>query len=141
VATAEPELELVRRVLPLSIAAVVVAAVIAGLFGGRDEALSAGAAIVVVFANFVFFALSVAYAARISLTLLYAVALGGFLVRMAFLAVLLLVLERLAWFSVEAFVAAFVVCTVALLSVEIKMISGRMQADLWTPSEGQGARR
>ncbi len=140
-ATAEPELELVRRVLPLSVPAIAAAAILGGLFGGRDAALSAALAIVVVSANFVFFAYSVAYAARISLTLLYGVALGGFLVRMAVLVVLLLLLQDLSWFSVGAFIAAFVVCTVALLAVEIQMISGRMQADLWSLPEGRGAGR
>ena len=138
---AEPELELVRRVIPLSLPAIVVVALVAGLVGGTDAAISASLAVVLVFANFVFFAVSVAYAARISLTLLYGVALGGFLVRMAILIVLLLLLEQLAWFSVAAFVAAFVVGTVVLLSVEIKMIAVRMQADLWSFPEGQGARR
>ena len=138
---AEPELELVRRVLPLSLPAIAVVALVAGLVGGTDAAISAGLAVVLVFANFVFFAASLAYAARISLTLLYGVALGGFLVRMAILIVLLLLLEQLAWFSVPAFVAAFVVGTVVLLSVEIKMIAGLMQADLWSFPEGQGARR
>jgi hypothetical protein len=141
VATAEPELELVRRVLPFSVPAIAVVALVAGLIGGADAAYSAGLAIAVVFVNFVFFAVSVAYAARISLTLLYGVALGGFMVRMAILVVLLLLLQQLAWFSVVAFVAAFVAGTVVLLSVEIKMIAGRMQADLWTFPEGQGARR
>jgi len=115
VAAAEPELELVRRVLPLSVPAIAAVALVAGLLGGADAAYSATLAMVVVIANFVFFALSVAYAARISLTLLYGVALGGFLVRMAILVVLLLVLEQVSWFSVAAFVAAFVVGTVALL--------------------------
>ena len=118
-----------------------VAALIAALVGGPEAALSAAIAIVLVFANFAFFAISVAYAARISLTLLYAVGLGGFLVRMALLAVLLLGLTQLAWFTVSAFIVAFVVCTVVLLSVEIKMIAGRMQADLWRMPERQGADR
>jgi hypothetical protein len=141
VATAEPELEVVRKVLPFSIPAIAVAAIVAGVLAGSGAGTSAGLAVVLVFANFVFFAVSVAYAARISLTLLYGVALGGFLVRVGILVVLLLVLERFSWFSVGAFVAAFVVCTVALLSVEIKMIAGRMQADLWNFPEGEGARR
>lgn len=137
----EPELELVRRVLPLSVPAIAAVVLVAAVVGGTDAAISAGLGTVLVFANFVFFAVSVAYAARISLTLLYGVALGGFLVRMAILIVLLLLLEQLAWFSVAAFVAAFVVGTVVLLSFEIKMIAGRMQADLWSFPEGQGARR
>jgi hypothetical protein len=141
VVATEPELELVRRVLPLSVPAVILVALVAGVLGGAGAAVSAGLGAVLVVANFVFFAVSVAYAARISLTLLYGVALGGFLVRMAILIVVLLMLEQLAWFSVAAFVAAFVVGTVVLLSVEIKMIAGRMQADLWSFPEGQGARR
>lgn len=141
VAAAEPELELVRRVLPLSVPAIALVAVIAGVVAGADAALSAGLAIILVFANFVFFAVSVAYAARISLTLLYGVALGGFLVRMAILVVLLLLLQQLAWFSIVAFIAAFVAGTVVLLSVEIKMIAGRMQADLWNLPDRQGSHR
>ncbi|HEY6567785.1 MAG TPA: hypothetical protein VI341_09745 [Actinomycetota bacterium] len=121
--------------------AIALVAVIAGVVAGADAALSAGLAIILVFANFVFFAVSVAYAARISLTLLYGVALGGFLVRMAILVVLLLLLQQLAWFSIVAFIAAFVAGTVVLLSVEIKMIAGRMQADLWNLPDRQGSHR
>ena len=139
--SAEPELELVRRVLPFSLPAAAAVALVGGLTGGGDAAISAVFAIAVVFANLVFFAVSIAYAARISLTLLYGVAIGGFLVRMAILVILLLVLEELAWFSVAAFVTAFVVSTVALLSVEIKMISGRMQADLWSLPDRREAGR
>lgn len=140
-ATAEPELEVVRKVLPFSVPAVAIAALVAGMLAGSGAAISAALGVVLVFANFVFFAVSVAYAARISLTLLYGVALGGFMVRVVILVVLLLALEQFSWFSVGAFVAAFVVCTVALLSVEIKMIAGRMQADLWNFPDGERARR
>ena len=43
----------------------------------------------------------------------------------------LLGLDGLAWFSPVAFAAAFVPATIALLVVEMKLVSGRMQADLW----------
>ena len=41
VVAAEPELELVRRVLPLSLPAIAVVALVAGLVGGTDAAISA----------------------------------------------------------------------------------------------------
>ena len=74
---AEPELELVRRVLPLSLPAIVIVAVVAAVVGGTDAAISAGLGTMLVFANFVFFAVSVAYAARISLTLLFGAGLAA----------------------------------------------------------------
>jgi ATP synthase I chain len=141
VATAEPEREIVRRILPLSVPAVALASVVGGLLGGADAAASAAIAVVVVFANFVFFAVSLDHGARISLTVLYAVALGGFMVRLIVFVALLLLLQQLPWFNVAAFVATFVACTVVLLSVEIKMISGRMQADLWSFESGRGVPR
>jgi hypothetical protein len=43
-----------------------------------------------------------------------------------------LLLNRLAWFSPVAFVAAVVPATVALLAFEARVLSGRLQANLWT---------
>lgn len=138
---AEPERDIVRKVLPLSIPAIAIALVLGGVLSGRGAAISAAIGVVVVFAFFAFYGYSLAYAARISPTLLMGVGLGGFLVRIGAFVVLLLGLRQLSWFSVGAFVAAFVVGTVALLSIEIKMISGRMQADLWDLPAGQGTPR
>ena len=46
-------------------------------------------------------------------------------------------LDQTAWFSVVAFIAALVPTTIALLVVEMKLLSGRMQADLWTMPAGE----
>lgn len=129
--TTEPEHELVRRILPYSLPACAVAALLGGLLGGAGAAWSAGIAVVVVTANFVGNAYSVAWAARIAPTVLMAVGLGGFMVRLATLTIALLLLDRLGWFSPIAFAAAFVPTTIALLAVEMKLLAGRMQADLW----------
>jgi ATP synthase protein I len=129
--TGEPERELVRRLLPYSLPAFVVAVLLGALLGGRGAALSAGIAVIVVTANFVGNAYSVSWAARIGPTVLMAVGLGGFIVRLATLTVALLLLDRLSWFSALAFAAAFVPTTIALLAVEMKLLAGRMQADLW----------
>ncbi|MGH3142325.1 MAG: hypothetical protein ACRDO9_04245, partial [Gaiellales bacterium] len=74
---------------------------------------------------------SVGWAARISPMLVMAVGLGGYVVRVAAFTVVLLLLNQLAWFSPLAFVAAFVPATIALLAVEMRLLGGRMQADLW----------
>jgi hypothetical protein len=129
--TVEPERELVRRLLPFSVPALVVAVGAGAAIGGSGGAWSAGIAIVTVTLNFVAHAGSMAWAARTSPMLLMAVGLGGYVVRLAIFTVLLFLLDRLPSFSPLAFVAAFAPATVALLAVEMKLLAGRMQADLW----------
>lgn len=122
--------------MPLSLPALAVALVAGGLLGGRDAAASAAIGVVIVFANFAVYGLSLAHAARVSLTVLYAVGLGGFVVRLGIFVAIIAGLKQLDWFSVVAVVAALVPSTIALLSLEIKLLSGRMQADLWTLPTG-----
>ncbi len=129
--TVEPERELVRRLLPFAVPALAIAAGVGAALGGAGAAWSAAIAIGVVALNFVAHAGSMAWAARISPMLVMAVGLGGYVVRVAAFTVALLLLNRLAWFSPLAFVAAFAPATVALLAVEMRLLGGRMQADLW----------
>lgn len=129
--TGEPEHELVRRLLPYSLPAFAVAVLLGAYLGGAGAAWSAGIGVVVVTVNFVVYAASVAWAARTSAMLVMAVGLGGYVVRLGVFTVLLFLLDRLAWFSPLAFVAAFAPSTIALLVVEMKLLAGRMQADLW----------
>jgi hypothetical protein len=129
--TVEPERDLVRRLLPFAVPALAVAAAAGAAIGGAGAAWSAGIAIVVVTVNFVVHAGSVAWAARTSPILVMAVGLGGYVVRLAAFTVALLLLDRLSWFSPLAFVAALAPATVALLVVEMRLLGGRMQADLW----------
>ena len=120
-----------RRLLPLAVPALAVAALLGWLVGGADSALSASLGVVAVAVLFVASAVSIAWAARISPEILVIVGLGGFLVRLAAFTVALLLLDGLAWFSPVAFAAAFIPATIGLLVVEMKLVSGRMQADLW----------
>ena len=129
--TVDPERELVRRLLPFSVPALAVAAGAGATIGGAGAAWSAAIAIVVLALNFVANAGSMAWAARISPMVLMAVGLGGYVVRLAAFTVALLLLDRLAWFSPLAFIAAFAPATIALLVVEMRLLAGRMQADLW----------
>ena len=138
----EPERELVRRALPFFIPAFALAFAIGALMGGRDDAWSAALGIVVVAANFAANGLSLAWAARISPNVLFGVAMGGFAVRLGAVLVVMLLLNRLAFFSPVAFIAALVPATIALLVLEIRLLSGRFAADLWTlPSGSTGAQR
>jgi hypothetical protein len=141
VAGAEPERELTRRISPFALPAAGLAFAIGTLVDGRDAGWSAAVGIAVVTANFLAHGSSIAWAARISPVMVYAVGLGGFVLRLMVIAVAMLLLRRLEWFSVVAFVAALVPATVSLLVVEMKLLSGRMQADLWTfPATGQAQR-
>jgi hypothetical protein len=132
VTTVEPERLLVRRVLPFAPAALVVAFVVGWLVGGSDDAWSAAIAVIVVAANFVAFALSIAWAARISPAMLAVVALGGYLVRLIVYTLVLVGLNTLAWFSPLAFTLALMPAVIGLLVYEARLLSGRLQADLWT---------
>lgn len=120
-----------RRLLPFAVPAIAIAAGVGSVLGGSGAAWSAAIAIAIVALNFVAHAGSIAWAARVSPMILMAVGLGGYVVRLAAFTVALLLLDRLAWFSALAFVAAFAPATIALLVVEMRLLAGRMQADLW----------
>ncbi len=128
----EPERELIRRVSPFALPAVVVAYVVGALLGGAPAGWSAAIAIALVYLNFLANAWSIAWAASISTTLVSIVALGGYAVRLIIYTLALVGLNQLAWFSPVAFALALVPAIVALLVFETKALSGRMQADLWT---------
>ncbi len=130
--TAEPEKLVIRRLLPFAPAAFVVAFVSGTVLVDANAGWSAALAVAVVAVNVVANGLSLAWAARISPTAMYAVGLGGFVVRLVVFLVLMLALDRLFWFTPVAFAIAFMVTTVALLGSEMKILSGRrLQADLW----------
>ena len=130
--TVEPERELVRRVLPFVPLVAVVAVGLGYVAGGADAGWSAAIGIAIVTANFLMFALSIAWAATISPTMIAIVALGGYLMRLIVFTLALVILTKLSWFSPVAFALTLVPATIALLVYEAKALSGRMQADLWT---------
>jgi len=127
----EPERELIRRALPFGPPAVVLALLAGAALGGWDAGASAAIGVAIVFVNLVVHGWSLSRAARISLTALYAVGLGGFVVRLAAIAGIMLALDRLAFFSPLAFGLAVVPSTVGLLVLELRQLHGRMQVELW----------
>lgn len=137
-----PERELIRRISPFALPVALAAFALGTLLDGTDAGWSAAIAIAVVYLNFVAHGSSLALAATISPTVLYAVGLGGFLVRLGVIVAVIALLQQTDWFSIVAFIVALVPSTVALLVVEMKLLSGRMQADLWTdPSSHREAAR
>ena len=141
-AVAEPERELIRRISPFAFPAAGVAFGIGALISGADAGWSAAIAIGVVYLNFAANAWSLAWAATISPVIVYAVGLGGFIFRLGIVVAIIMLLRQLDWFSTVAFIAALVPATIALLVVEMKLLSGRLQADIWTfPSAAGNAHR
>jgi hypothetical protein len=132
-----PERELIRRISPFALPVGVAAFALGTLLDGTDAGWSAAIAIAVVYLDFVAHGASLALAASISPIVLYAIGLGGFLVRLGVIVAVIALLQQTDWFSIVAFIAALVPTTVALLVVEMKLLSGRMQADLWTDPSGR----
>ena len=133
--TAEPERELVRRVAPFAAPAVVMALLGGAGAAGWGVGWSAALGVAVVVANFVVAGLSLARAARISLAAIAAVALGGFVVRMAAIVAVMFVLDRFSsWFSPVAFGLAVVPATILLLGFEVRLLATGVGRDLTVES-------
>jgi hypothetical protein len=131
----EPELEMVRRIAPWGAPALVVAFLAAWALGGLGAGWSAAIGIAVVTLNLVAHGLSMAWAGRVSLTAVYAVGLGGFVVRMAVIVGVMFALNGFDWFSPVAFGLAVVPATIALLAYEMKLMSSGVGRELWLPKE------
>ena len=128
----EPERELARKVLryvPLTLA---VAFSLGMLVGGAGAGSSAAIGVAVVTANSAASALSIAWAAGVSTAVVFAVAMGGFFLRMTVIVIVLVGLNRLSWFSPMSFALSVVPVTIVLLAYETRTLSGRMQVDLWS---------
>jgi hypothetical protein len=133
---------MIRRALPFAPPAAALAFGIAALLSDMDAGWSAAIGVGIVFANFIAHGWSLAWAARISPVVLYAVALGGFVVRLGIIVGIMVGLQRLPWFSLGWFLTALVPTTLALLALEMKLLSGRLQTELWTfPSDAGGVHR
>lgn len=122
---------MIRRVLPFALPAAAIAMAVGALTSGWPAGWSAVIGVAVVAANFVAHGLSLAWAARISPTMIFAVGLGGFFLRLVVIVLVLVMLRTFPWFSPLSFAVAVVPATVVLLIAEARLLSGRMQAELW----------
>jgi hypothetical protein len=93
---------------------------------GSAGASSAGVAIALVLVNLLLAALSLSWAASRSLTLLMAVALGGFVVRMSLVTVVMLLLKDRSWIDLTALGVTVLVTHLGLLFWELRYVSASL---------------
>ena len=131
---------MVRRALvPVSVAAPI-AFVVGVLAADAGAGWSAVIGVAVVLVNFAAHGLSLAWASRISVSTVHAVALGGVVVRLGVIVGLLFLLDAMAWFSPLAFGLAVVPGTLALLAFEAKLTLGGVGTELQIPADVPAAR-
>lgn len=97
----------------------------AAVWGGAG-ASSAGVAIALVFVNLVLAAVALSWAARRSLTLIMAVALGGFAARMGLVIVVLLLVRNQPWIDLVALGVTVLVTHLGLLFWELRYVSASL---------------
>jgi hypothetical protein len=114
--------DMIRRALPVAPVLIILAA-----FGwGTAGALSAGYGIVLVLLNFLLAAGILAWAARTSLTLLMAAALGGYLLRLALITAAVLAISGQSWFSPIPLGFTIIFTHLGLLLWELRYISASL---------------
>lgn len=131
--TAEPERELVRRIAPFGAPASLVAFTVGAAVAGWDVGTSAALGIVVVTLNFVANGLSLARAARISLMVLQAVAVIGFVVRLGIITAIMAGLNRFSFFSPLTFALAAIPATILMLIFELNLLARGLGQELRIP--------
>jgi hypothetical protein len=112
--------------------AIVIAAT---LIWGSNGASSALVAIAIVLVNLLLAALSLSWAARRSLTLLMAVALGGFAVRMGVVTVVLLLVKDESWIDLTALGVTVLVTHLGLLFWELRYVSASLAFPALKPGD------
>ena len=115
-------LDMARRSLPV----LPVLVVLAGLGWGWAGAASAAYAVGLILLNFLFSALLLETAARISLALLMAAALGGFVVRLAMITAAVLLVKDQPWVELVPLSITLVVTHLGLLVWESRHVSATL---------------
>jgi hypothetical protein len=128
-----------RAVLP-AVLGIVVAGALGWLLGGVDAAWSAAVGVAIVALNFAAHGLSLAWASTISVSAVFAVALGGFAVRLGIVVGAMFALDTLEPFSPVAFGLAVVPATLLLLAFEAQLVSRGLGATLEIPADPTATR-
>lgn len=131
---------MVKRATVPAVAGIAVAAALGWLLGGSDASWSAAVGVAIVAVNFAAHGLSLAWASSISASAVFAVALGGFAVRLGIVVAVLFALNTLDPFSPVAFALAVVPATLLLLAFEARLVSRGVGATLEIPADPAAAR-
>jgi len=122
----DPEVAIARDIFKHAVWALPALLLVTFLVWGIDGAISAAFAAAIVVVNFLFAAYANAHAARISAALLGAVAMFGFLIRLAVVFVAFWLARDASWMKVVPFGLTIVVTHVGLLFWEMKYISASL---------------
>jgi hypothetical protein len=134
----EVERELVFDMLRRGLPAIPVVLLVSGLIWGMSGVASAGYAMAIVAVNLVLSALALAWAARTSLSLLMAVALGGFLVRMGLVTVAILLVRHAGWVDLVPLAVTVLLAQLGLLFWETRYVSASLAFPGLKPTPGKG---
>ena len=136
---AEITADMARRILPV----LPVLVLVAGLIWGLDGAASGAFAVVLVLGNLALSAVLLGWAARTSLTLLMAAALGGFILRLFLLTAVVFLVKDQPWVDITALGFTLIVTHLGLLVWETRHVSASLAYPGLkpTPSKLAGGRR
>lgn len=131
--SAPVEARMARNIVARSVYVAPPVVAVAWLLGGVEGAIGSAAGVAVVVLNFLAFGAMLSGAARISLSMYHAVALGGFFVRLGLLVGTMLLVARLYDIDRMSFGMAAVVTYIVLLTLEAVAVSRGRERELdWT---------
>jgi len=132
----EVEREIVRDIVRRGLPVAPLVVLVAGLARGTEGAWSAAYAVAIVLVNLALAAASLGWAARTSLNLLMATALGGFLVRMGLVTVAILVVRHDSWVDLPTLAVTVLGTQLGLLAWEARHVSATLAYPGLKPPKG-----
>lgn len=93
---------------------------------GADGAWSTGLGLLLVLVNFGLAAGLIAWAARISLSLMMAACLGGYVARLALITIVVLLVKDQSWVSIPALGTSIIVSHLGLLFWELRYVAASL---------------
>lgn len=100
--------------------------VLAAVIWGAEGAASAAVAVALVAVNLVLAAIGLSWAAKVSLTAIMAMSLGGFAVRMALVCAVLFAVRDASWINLTALGVTVLVTHLGLLFWELRYVSASL---------------
>ena len=125
--------DMVKRSLP----AIPVLILLGGFIWGLPGAASTAFAIGIVLVNFVLSAAILASAARVSLVVLMAAALAGYIVRLALITIAVLVVHNQSWVSIVPLGLTIIITHLGLLLWETRYVSASLAFPDLKPRKGK----
>lgn len=132
-----PEAEIARDIARRGLMVAPVALAVCGLVWGIDGALSSAFALGLVIVNFLLAAWLLTTAGRISLALVMAASLGGYILRLGLITVAVLLVKDQAWVELVPLGLTLIVTHLGLLAWETRYVSASLAHPGLKPSTGK----